>query len=385
MSPDDFRMVLRTFSESFAHVSVWNLQESDFLLIGSAKEQQFDYPRLEKILAGNETLEKDLRDLGLSDLYAVLGFYRMGKKELLALAEGAEFNTDDNARLEFSAPRSLGKSTSDLNRKIIDPFVTDPPWQGDPPWAAPARRHYHLAEALHASASNDRALAQVDRAVALEPRNADYQLLRAKILVAKENTAEAAQAAVAALALDRSKMKKVLTLAEDLYTNEAKVVYLKALAADSEQFLPYLRLGETALFRKEIPEAESWLRHAEKIQPKQPGLLLALGKLQAAKENDAEAVKLFEEAKKMGEDSATLDGELGRAYGRLEKWPKAAVMLEQALKSQRHNTGWRLLYGEALAKVGKRNEAELKFREVLALEPGNAEAWKKLKELKRKY
>jgi Flp pilus assembly protein TadD len=385
MSPDDFRMVLRTFSESFPHVSVWNLQESDFLLIGSVKEQQFDYPRLEKILAGNETFKSDLRDLGLSDLYAVLGFYRMGKKELVALAEGAEFNTDDNARLEFSAPRSLGKSTSDLNRKIIDPFVTEPPWQGDPPWAAPARRHYHLAEALHASAWNDRALAQVDRAAALEPRNADYQLLRAKILVAKEDTAEAAKTLETALALDRSKVRKVLMLAEELYTSEAKGIYLKALAADSQQFLPYLRLGETALFRKQITEAESWLRQAEKMQPKQPGLLLALGKLQAAKGNDAEALRLFDEAKKMGEDSATLDAELGIAYGRLEEWPKAAAMLEQALKSQRQNTGWRLLYGEALAKLGKRNEAELKFREVLALEPANAEAWKKLGELNRKY
>jgi spermidine synthase len=385
MSPDDLRMVLRTFSESFPHVSVWNLQESDFLLIGSAKEQQFDYPRLEKILAGNETLKSDLRDLGLSDVYSVLGFYRMGKKDLLALAEGAEFNTDDNARLEFSAPRSLGKSTSDLNRKIIDAFVTEPPWQGDPPWAAPARRHYHLAEALHASAWNDRALAQVDRAVALEPQNADYQLLRAKILVAKDDTAEAAKTVKAALALDRTKMRKVLILAEELYTGEAKSIYLKALAADPGQLLPYLRLGEMALFRQQITEAESWLGQAEKMQPKQPGLLLALGKLQAAKGNDAGAVKLMEEAKKMGEDSATLDGELGLAYSRLGEWPKAAARLAEALKTQRRNTGWRLGYGEVLAKLGRLKEAELKFREVLALEPDNAEAWKKLKELRSKY
>jgi spermidine synthase len=385
MSPDDLRMVFRTLAESFPHVSVWNLQESDFLLIGSAKEQQFDYPRLQSLLAGNETLKNDLHDLGLSDLYAVLGFYRMGRKELVALADGAEFNTDDNARLEFSAPRSLGKSTSDLNRKIIDPFVTEPPWQGDPPWMAPARRHFHLAEALHASAWNDRALAQVDRAVALEPQNADYQLLRAKILVAQENTAEAAKTAAAALALDRSKMKNVLILAEELYTSEAKGIYLKALAADSRQFLPYLRLGETALFRKQITEAESWLRQAEKMQPKQPGLLLALGKLQAAQGNYAEAVKLLEEAKNKGEDSATLYGELGFSYSRLEQWQKATAMLEQALKTQRNNTGWRLLYGEALRNLGRTDEAELKFREVLALEPDNAEAWKKLRELKRKY
>ncbi|HEY2990586.1 MAG TPA: fused MFS/spermidine synthase [Candidatus Binatia bacterium] len=385
MSPDDLRMVLRTFSESFPHVSFWNLQESDFLLIGSLKEQQFDYPRLEKLLSGSETLQSDLRDLGLSDLYAVLGFYRMGRKELLALAEGADYNTDDNARLEFSAPRSLGRSTSDLNRKIIDPFVAAPPWKGDPPWAAPARHHYGFAQALHASGWEDRALAEVQRAIALEPRDADYQLLRAQILVAKEKTGEAAKAAEAVLALDRSKMKKVLTLAEDLYTSEAKGIYLKAITMDSGEFLPYLRLGETALFRKQIPEAESWLRRAENMQPKQRGVLLALGRLQAAKGNYAEAVKLLEESKDKGEVADALYAELGSAYGRLEQWDKAAEMLERALKNQRYNASWRLLYGEALEKLGRMKEAELKFREVLALEPGDAEAWKKLSELKKKY
>src|ERR1041385_1196003 len=48
MSPDDFRMVLRTFAEAFPHVSVWNLQESDFLLVGSLKEQRFDYARADR-------------------------------------------------------------------------------------------------------------------------------------------------------------------------------------------------------------------------------------------------------------------------------------------------------------------------------------------------
>ena len=43
MSPDDFRMVFRTFAEAFPHVSLWSMKESDFLLVGSKKEQVFDY------------------------------------------------------------------------------------------------------------------------------------------------------------------------------------------------------------------------------------------------------------------------------------------------------------------------------------------------------
>ncbi len=387
MSPDDFRMVLRTFAESFPHVSMWNLQESDFLLIGSVKEQRFDYPRLEKVYSANAVLRDDLRELGLSELYGVLGFYRMGKKELLALAEGAEYNTDDNARLEFSAPRSLGRSTSELNRKIIEPFVTAPPWSGTPPWVAPARHHQSLAEALNASGWHDRALAELARALALEPKNAALHLLRAQILVAQEKTGDAAKEAEIALELDGSKLKKILGLAEDLYTSEAKGLYLKAIAANPGEIIPYVGLGTVALMRNHTAEAESWLRQAEKIQPRHPTVLLGLGRLELAKKNYAEAALLLEAARdsKPPEESSVLFGALGAAYAGMERWKDAATALERALQKQRRNTEWRVLYGDVLVKLGRKREAAAKYRDVLALDPSHSEAWKKLKEIGEKY
>ena len=109
MSPDDFRMVLRTFAEAFPHLSVWAMQESDFLLIGSSTPLEFDYPGARKIFAANPIIRADFQSLGFTDPYVLRGFYRMSKKEISAFAEGADLNTDDNVRLEFSAPRSLGK------------------------------------------------------------------------------------------------------------------------------------------------------------------------------------------------------------------------------------------------------------------------------------
>ena len=385
MSPDDFRMVLRTFGESFPHVTVWNMQESDFLLIGSQREQRFDYPLLSKIFSENRTLRQDFKEQGLSDIYSVLGLYRMGKKELLEFAAGADFNTDDNARLEFSAPRSLGKSTTDLNRRLMDPFVTDPPWKPDARWVAPARYHYYLSQAFQASGWHNRALEEVERAASLEPRNADYHLLRAQILIAQENTSEAAQAAEKVLEYGPHKAKAVLALAEDLYTNQAKEIYLRIANSGAKEILPYVGLGVIALRRKELPEAGRWLQQAEKIQAKHPAVLLALGRLELAKGNHARAATLLEESQEDGEDSATLYSELGEAYSQLKQWKKAASALERALQHQRRNTQGRLMLAKALEEMGRIKEAEIKYREVLAIDPSSSQAWQGLKSLGRKY
>jgi spermidine synthase len=129
MSPDDFRMVFRTFVEAFPYVSLWSMKESDFLLIGSKQEHPFDYAAVKKIYDNNWMLRSDLDYLGLSDVYAVQGFYRMGKENLLNFSKGADINTDDGAQLEFSAPKSLRRATTELNRKIMVPYIVDsPPW-----------------------------------------------------------------------------------------------------------------------------------------------------------------------------------------------------------------------------------------------------------------
>ncbi|MEK7333978.1 MAG: tetratricopeptide repeat protein, partial [Candidatus Binatota bacterium] len=63
----------------------------------------------------------------------------------------------------------------------------------------------------------------------------------------------------------------------------------------------------------------------------------------------------------------------------------AAPAFERALRHQRRNTRWRLLHANALAKLGKKKDAEVKYREVLAIDPGSSEAWQGLKSLGKKY
>ncbi len=159
MSPDDFRMVFRTFVEAFPYVSLWSMKESDFLLIGSKHEQTFDYPTVKKIYDNNPMLRSDLEYLGLSDVYAVQGFYRMNREGFLAFSKGASINTDDGAQLEFSAPKNLRRATTELNRKIMTPFLLDsPPWLKNKPLPVPeAMHHFYMAQSYLASVSRGRA------------------------------------------------------------------------------------------------------------------------------------------------------------------------------------------------------------------------------------
>lgn len=386
MSPDDFRMVFRTFVEAFPEVTVWGMKESDFLLLGSRREQVFNYPALKELVAKSETLKEGLRELGVTDVYGILGFYRMGKKEVLAFSEGADLNTDDGAQLEFSAPKNVGRSTSELNRKLMEPFLVPAPWLN--PGAAglsQGARHYHLAEAYAANDWHSRALEEVEKAIGLDPSNVDFYLLKMKVLLEEDNSAEAATAALKALERSPKAIRQVLGMSQEFYLPQAEAVYRKIIGIGSKEILPYLGLGNIALHRGDVKEAEKWFEQARRINPDHPAFLLAWGRLHAAKGKDKEAKTFLERSKELGEDSSTLFGALGDVNFKLQLWQEAAEAYTQALRLNRRNTAWRRSLGVALAHMGKTKAAEDKLREVLALDADDAEAWKALQTLGKRY
>lgn len=386
MSPDDFRMVFRTFAEAFPHVSLWGMKESDFLLVGSKKELTFDYNALKEIYDNNPALRSDLNYLGLSDVYSVLGFYRMGKEGFLAFSEGAELNTDDGARLEFSAPKNVRRATSDLNRKLINPYLTDAPWLKSNSYPVPeSLQHYYLAQAYVGSSLNRRALEELDRAIRLDSSNPDFHVLRTKILLDQERSAEAAKSALFALERSSDTIGPILSLSEDFFLPEARAVYKKTIAMGTREIVPYLGLGNIALHSKDLKEAEKWFAQASKIKPDHPGVLLAWGRWFVAKGDMQKAREYLERSKDGGEESGTLYGTLGDVYSKLDLWNKAAESYRVAIRLRRKNIEWRRSLGIALAKSGNVKEAEQRFREVLAFSSDDAEAWRELKKLGKRY
>jgi tetratricopeptide (TPR) repeat protein len=398
MSPDDFRMVFRTFAEAFPHVSLWSMKESDFLLIGSKKEQVFDYAAVKKIYDDNKTLQSDLEYLGLSDVYAVQGFYRMNRDGFLAFSKGAAINTDDGAQLEFSAPKNLRRATTELNRRIMTPFLLDsPPWLKSKPLPVPeAMHHFYMAQSYLASLSRARASKEIDEAIRLEPKNPTFHLLKMRILLEQDKSTEGLKEALAALESGSEYISDVLAMSDEFYLPEAQVIYRKVIGMGNKEVLPYLGLGNIALHSGDLTEAEKWFIQARDLQAEHPAVLLAWGRLAAAKaarlKDDGQAKKelqearaLLEKSKSKGEDSATIHTELGGVYYRLALWEKAAAEYAEALRMRRRRNDLRFSLGQSYAQLGKIKDAEQKYREILSLSPDDADALKALQDLGAKY
>jgi spermidine synthase len=105
-SEPNFRMVLRTLSETFGSVSIWEAGLADYCLIAgpgandvplSAIEARFQQP----------SVRYDLHRLAIRDVGSILGNYVTGGQRLAQWVADAEIHTDDNALLEFRAPWDL--------------------------------------------------------------------------------------------------------------------------------------------------------------------------------------------------------------------------------------------------------------------------------------
>jgi tetratricopeptide (TPR) repeat protein len=254
-----------------------------------------------------------------------------------------------------------------------------------------------MAESYVASISYDRALSELEKAIELDPKNPRFYLLQAKIYLEQDKSSEAAKAAFKAMERDPDTASEVLSMSDEFYLPDAKVVYSKVIEMGSKEVLPYLGLGNIALHAGDFKEAEKWFVRARDLQPEHPAVLLAWGRFQAAqagREKDpAVAKKQWQEAKNLLEKSkateleksATLYSAMGEVYAKLGMWQESADSYKEALRMRRRRNEWRMALGQAYANLGRVGEAEQKYREVLALSPDDSNAWKSLEALGKRY
>jgi spermidine synthase len=118
LAPWNIKTIYRTVRDEFRYVYVFAAEDlsSDTILIASETPLKLDLNAVERALAHPETRAEAKRGL-LESPHDVFAYLLLAPDEVESFTTGSPINTDDNARIEFSAPRDL------LGYAKFDPYL----------------------------------------------------------------------------------------------------------------------------------------------------------------------------------------------------------------------------------------------------------------------
>ena len=106
LSPGDLAMILASMQPAFRDLALWHSSGRDFLVLARDTNEPLSLDRARALWADGP-LREDFEALHLSAPESWAAYFRLDHGEIQKLAAGAEINSDDNTRLEYSAPRHL--------------------------------------------------------------------------------------------------------------------------------------------------------------------------------------------------------------------------------------------------------------------------------------
>ncbi|HET6372234.1 MAG TPA: fused MFS/spermidine synthase, partial [Candidatus Polarisedimenticolia bacterium] len=126
MSPEDLKVLVRTFHSVFPHVMVFNtIEDADLILVGTEAPLTFDLNQIGERMT-ELSVQVDLRRIGVTTPQDLLTYFVFGDMEIDEFAGDGPLNTDDNALIEFHAPKSLHYETRAVNTMEVRRVTVDP-------------------------------------------------------------------------------------------------------------------------------------------------------------------------------------------------------------------------------------------------------------------
>jgi spermidine synthase len=118
MAPWNIKAIYRTLAGEFPYVMVFAAEDlsSDTILIASRKPIELDIRKIARAFE-NPVTAAEAKRAGFDSPHDVPAFLLLGSEELRSFVAGAQLNTDDNALIEFAAPRDL------LRYQAYDPYL----------------------------------------------------------------------------------------------------------------------------------------------------------------------------------------------------------------------------------------------------------------------
>ncbi|MCA1663808.1 MAG: hypothetical protein LC659_05995, partial [Myxococcales bacterium] len=119
MSSKNIKIILKSFAEVFPYTYVFSAEDlsSDVILVATNHPLSLDVHALSLGFA-DETLRKELKRGGVESAEDIVAYLLLTPDEIPAFTAGSPLNTDDDAIIEFAAPRDLLGST-----RTADPYL----------------------------------------------------------------------------------------------------------------------------------------------------------------------------------------------------------------------------------------------------------------------
>jgi spermidine synthase len=117
MNDEVFRAALRTYLSVFPHVTLWNVVDTDVLLVGSAEPLAPDFSAMERRFLSPAVWD-DLRRAEFSTLTTLLALQSASEETVRAMAGEGPLNTDARPILEYEAPKAFFRA--DHVKAVID-------------------------------------------------------------------------------------------------------------------------------------------------------------------------------------------------------------------------------------------------------------------------
>ncbi|HEY6331632.1 MAG TPA: fused MFS/spermidine synthase, partial [Blastocatellia bacterium] len=250
MAPEDVNSLIGTFRMAFPNSYLFRGAEGDLMLLGAKHELRLDMNAIWSHFA-EPNVAADLDRIHISTPADLVSRLYMGPVELEAMTASSEINTDDNALIEFNAPRRVGISDDTVGRNVTEllahtasplPYV-----DGDTRGADPPAKGLVLTEPAEKGAPPDFLL---DAAVAAIRRD---DIGRAEQFVS--------------YSLDLADTARAHSIEGEILSsrgndNAALDEWKQALALDPNHLYTLMDLGKYYLQKEDLASAEPYLDRA---------------------------------------------------------------------------------------------------------------------------
>ncbi|HEX3848777.1 MAG TPA: tetratricopeptide repeat protein [Steroidobacteraceae bacterium] len=239
-----------------------------------------------------------------------------------------------------------------------------------------ALAHFRLGLVELTAKRLESALAELDRAIALDAGQARFHLARAWSLAELGRAGESALAAGRALDLEPADADAWFALGNAQYLDggsrpRAEAAYRRVLELSPGNAAALTNLGTLLLARGALDEAIPALERAVKIDPGQPGHAVNLGLALCRRGSFASAVPVLESA--LARDAACVEAllNLGIALQGLGELRQAAARYRQLIELEPRRADAHINLGNVLRELGEPSGAVAAYTTALELQPAS--------------